>query len=80
MQLLHIEVWIGGVWQRVLRLDGKCEYWSPKEGSWDEGLSRELEGFLKDHPEAFWVETPISPHGVYFGSGAPRLFRLVSAR
>jgi hypothetical protein len=79
MQLLHIEVWIGGVWQRVTRLDGKREYGPPKEGGWDDDLSRELEDFLKGHPESFWVETPISPHGVYFGPGVPRLFRLVPA-
>ncbi|MFJ9817908.1 hypothetical protein ACIRU3_22125 [Streptomyces sp. NPDC101151] len=79
MRLLHIEMWIGDRWHRVLRLDGKREYFPPKGGSWDDDLSHELEKFLKDHPETFWVETIASPHGVYVGAGVPRLFRLVPA-
>jgi hypothetical protein len=46
---------IGDSGQRVLRLDGKREYFPPKEGSW-------LETLLKDHPEWFCVETTASPH------------------
>ncbi|GHG96819.1 hypothetical protein [Streptomyces lanatus] len=79
MQLLHIEVWIGDRWQRVLRLDGKREFWPPKDGDTDDRQSQELEEFLKDHPETFWVETTASPHGVYVGPGVPRLFRFVPA-
>lgn len=79
MQFLHIEVWIGNGWQRLLRLDGSKEFWPPRDGDTDDNQSRGLEDFLKAHPDTFWAETTESPHGVYFGPGVPRLFRLVPA-
>ncbi|MFD9190130.1 hypothetical protein ACFWCA_18075 [Streptomyces phaeochromogenes] len=79
MQLLHIEVWIGDGWQRVTRLDGKADYSPPEGGSWDDDLQAELNTFLKTSPDTFWVETTASPHGVLFGPGVPRLFRLAPA-
>ncbi|MFF3710428.1 hypothetical protein [Streptomyces phaeochromogenes] len=79
MQLLHIEVWIGDGWQRVTRLDGRKGYSPPEAGSWDDDLHAELGTFLKTNPDTFWVETTDSPHGVFFGLGVPRLFRLAPA-
>lgn len=79
MQLLHIEVWIGDGWDRVLRLDGNREFLPPGAGDTDDNQAQGLEDFLKDHPESFWVETTDSPHGVFFGLGVPRLFRLAPA-
>ncbi|MFD5376380.1 hypothetical protein ACFWJE_18535 [Streptomyces griseoincarnatus] len=79
MQLLHIEAWVGGEWQRVVRLDGKKDYRPPERGSWDDDLRAELDAFLKANPETFWVETTAVPHGVLFGPGVPRLFRLAPA-
>ena len=81
MQLLHIQVWVGDGWDRVLRLDdGTREYFPPRGGDTDDNQTQGLESFLKDHPQTFWVETSDSPQGVYFGPGVPRLFRLVPAR
>lgn len=81
MQRLHLEVWIDGGWQQVTLLDGKKRTWRPpKDGDTDDNLSRGLESFLAEHPEAFWLETPANSHGVYFGSGVPRLFRLARPR
>ncbi|MER6190572.1 hypothetical protein [Streptomyces cyaneofuscatus] len=75
-----MEVWIGDGWQRLTLLDGKEKFWRPPlEGDTDDNLLRALETFLNDHPKAFWLETTDEPHGVYFGSGAPRLFRLTPA-
>jgi hypothetical protein len=80
MQLLHLEVWIGDGWQQVTLLDGKKRFWRPpKDGDTDDNLLRGLEDFLEEYPEAFWLETTAEPHGVYFGSGVPRLFRLAPA-
>jgi hypothetical protein len=79
MHPLHIEVWIGDGWQRVTRLDGKTAYDPPPKGDTDDNQSRELEDFLKGHPDTFWVETTANPEGVLFGPGVPRLFRLTPA-
>ncbi|MFI2634732.1 hypothetical protein ACH5A2_30770 [Streptomyces collinus] len=79
MQPLHIEVWIGNEWQRVTRLDGTREFFPPLGGDTDDNQAQGLEVFLKEHPESFWVETTASPHGVHFGLGVPRLFRLTPA-
>lgn len=80
MRLLHLEVWIGDGWQQVTLLDGKKRFWRPpKGGGTDDNLLRGLEDFLEEYPEAFWLETTTEPHGVYFGSGVPRLFRLTPA-
>jgi len=73
MQLLHIEAWVGDQWQRVTRLGN---YSPPEDGSWDDDLSTELESVLKNWPGSLWVETTANPHGVLFGPGVPRLFRL----
>ncbi|MEU2980582.1 hypothetical protein ABZ678_27420 [Streptomyces hirsutus] len=76
MQLLHIEAWVGNEWQRVVRLG---DYEPPEDGGGDDHLTDELETFLKAGPGMFWVETTASPHGVLFGPGVPRLFRLAPA-
>ncbi|MFJ7146783.1 hypothetical protein ACIQVT_01000 [Streptomyces sp. NPDC100445] len=80
MQRLHLEVWIGDGWQQVTLLNGKKRSWCPpKDGDTDDNLMRGLEDFLAEHPQAFWVETLVK-HGVYFGSGVPRLFPLARLR
>lgn len=73
MQLLHIVVWIGDAWQRVVRLG---DYKPPKDGSWYDDLTNELETFLGANPGTFWIATADSPHGVFFGPEVPRLFHL----
>ena len=79
MQLLHIEVWVGNEWQRVVRLDGKTAYDAPRGGDTDDNQSHALESFLKTDPGMFWVETTASRGPVLFGPGVPRLFRLSPA-
>ncbi|MBL3665634.1 hypothetical protein JL475_06385 [Streptomyces sp. M2CJ-2] len=76
MQPLHIEAWVGDEWQRVVRLDGNKEFWPSSHGDTDTNQSQALEDFLKANPGMFWVETTVAPHGVLFGPGVPRLFRL----
>ncbi|MFH9986946.1 hypothetical protein [Streptomyces luteogriseus] len=77
MQLLHIEAWVGDEWQRVVRLG---DYEPPEDGDTDDNQMQELTDFLKADTGKFWVETAAAPHGVLFGPGVPRLFRLAAAR
>ncbi|MFE5404578.1 hypothetical protein ACFQ9Z_25165 [Streptomyces sp. NPDC056580] len=76
MQLLHIEAYVGDRWQRVVRLG---DYEPPADGSWDDDLMAELRTFLAANLGPFWIETVDNPHGVLFGPGVPRLFRLTPA-
>ncbi|EFL35505.1 predicted protein [Streptomyces viridochromogenes DSM 40736] len=76
MQLLHIEAYVGDRWQRVVRLG---DYEPPSGGAWDENLMDELETFLAANLGPFWIDTADNPHGVLFGPGVPRLFRLAPA-